>query len=1668
MSRTLRLSTLIGLLVIVIAKPSAVWATQSTSSNPSIQLSGPLPPCRTSTIRAQSRDSRAESAPLAPAIQVDSGLKPRNLQTLLALPRIDASLVEPFYNDAIVDHGNIDDLLIRLKQQSDDAARSKRVRANALLISSHLQWRHGQLAAALQSVDQALAIDAHDGASYQKAVLLDAAGDVKRAQEWYQRALAQSADSRLRENIRLRLTFLDAVDANVESLVQVAKTRDRAFRNRAAVALAILDFNDEALNLYQVFGDGNERFRQHLRLAQWAVKAGHAARAQEEAWKAVDAATLDRDRRYASSILIEAHSLDDSLDQLLVRLDQKAHLTAEEQAVRIDLLRQTGQYQRAIDLFMSDHRGELSPEMQQDLLRMYSDAGQDGPMVAEYRRLISKEPTVTTWPEGLSRHYLEQGDRAGAQGVWDDFLRRNSDLDALLQGAESMAAFGLHDLAIAATEKAVAHNSDANIAARVRLAQFGLYLDRGLNAEAESALAALDQVLPAQSEYRVELADAYERIDKPHMALKLWDALARAKGGLSVDEKMRLAWLLDSTGQRDAALNVWKELWATDTQSARRRLIEDRLLMLAAELGSLGDIAVELEEKLANRTAGPKDASLLISIYTKVGDSASAVEVITEYFSKGDKSAAAEMSALKEQAQVYLALNEFPEFGRVTRRLLEIDPANKVEYLQALLLNRIESGPRSGHDDDQSAEIREWLTALHEVGGGAVGGEFEAGVLDLAGLRDEAVDAYRRALAEHPERGDNHLLLADLLKQSGRQAEAVAGLQYLTEVADDDDVFLIALDGLANMQTGNTTTLKWAQRRALERLTARDDKLYLYEMLSELAEESRDAKIYVSALENALAHASSRRSHVLRELLASTAEVTTYAAGQGLHRPDPKRNLVYARRLIALGEDLPPDVYVNLGKTFLKMNDAGSAVRAFNLAVDRTGRPSITTEAAKLFDQAGYDREAIQQYERALVGNSGDIQAMYKLARLRDRVGLASSANELYRRGLFALFSRQTRMVEKGLERNPPALDTLVTLEFRRYYPFLLRGFISTLPAAEEGRFTTLASIESAFDQELAQARSGEGTPAVLASYPRLTVMAQAMRRVAFAADAPDIADGVEAALVRYFANDTDLTMRLAQERVSWGFADARPVRSVGPSPATTDQAWGSTPTAVALQRALDREDFRAAVGITLFRNDQASALAAYRQWVRAAGLPKPLVKVGTTLVPDRSATIPEVAAHAWARLDADHFRSLAQFVRNLVTEQEVYAEKLLASARFGSPLPGEVPILARLERSIEQPLLSEDRLMRLINKVQSWRDVDVPFVLGRLSPANQIEVLGRYAKSSEIYWDRLFASIGVVLSKPLEQAHAAQLLATLDVAFGVVLKKTDGGYALANFMNHKFTATVHESNVGVVDAIERGIAERYPSVFKVGYFKASLLRDLGRDREALSAFVDAALQMYVADGHCGDGRAAEPLRVQELRADLLRVHLPEVQGRRDDAARSAGERWHDRCPHWPSSRADEQRPRERSAVGVDDAARDGESLSGERAAVTEAVSDVRAVGPHSQSSRCAAASHDAASRQQGVSFPPARVVAEAELPGEGARSRGQQHDRGVVPRRSEESLCRHVSRRPDGALPNLEARRGPDASDRRRRRREAGLGGVSDPAAGPATVGTVADRVPYADDGKR
>ena len=137
---------------------------------------------------------------------------------------------------------------------------------------------------------------------------------------------------------------------------------------------------------------------------------------------------------------------------------------------------------------------------------------------------------------------------------------------------------------------------------------------------------------------------------------------------------MRLAWLYSEVGSEDRALELWRDLWTRIKSIPRRRFVEDRLMTVAARLGVLADVAVELEKKLYEGSATQKDTGLLVRLYTKVGDAVNLAEIIDEFLRR---SGGTELEALTEKARIYLACNDYYHYEKAVARLVALDPEGR-------------------------------------------------------------------------------------------------------------------------------------------------------------------------------------------------------------------------------------------------------------------------------------------------------------------------------------------------------------------------------------------------------------------------------------------------------------------------------------------------------------------------------------------------------------------------------------------------------------------------------------------------------------------------------------------------------------------------------------------------------------------------------------------------------------------------------------------------------------------------------------------------------------------------------------------------------------------------------------------------------------------------------
>ena len=1255
--------------------------------------------------------------------------------------QIDFSSVDQLYNQRIVADGDIKQLLKELKDRISSANDSEGVLGKLNLILSYVHWRDGEMKKALENVDAGLALQETGELTLQKARLLDVVGRFDEALSWYQRAIPMLVGEE-REQIQLRIALME-VEGSLDPLVKLAKERGNGFRNRAAVALAILGHEKEATELYQVEEDAkqSEKFRQRIRLADWALRSGDAPRAQEEAWAAVELAKLNRDRRYALALLVEGHRMDDTISSLIERFDQKESMTEDENSVRVELLRETGRFDEAVAAFKSN-QDEWTPFLKRQLIGLYRESNRNEEIEREFLSQIEREPADVSWPRGLAEYFIEQGRRSDAEQVWQAYIDRNDHAGDLLGAAANMVQLGLDELAIAAGEKARENESSYTNAS---MFLFELYLTRGRLTDAEEVLTALDLKLPPQSLDRRDLADGYERIQQNGKALNVLKGLYDRGVELGVDGEMRVAWLQQSLGKNEEALASWYAM-LDKTPSSQRRLVEDRILILSAELGRLGKMAVALEEKIMEKTAEENDARLLIKIYTKAGDAGSAIEIIEEFFGDGVEESK-NVKLLREKASIFQFLGDYDSFGKVTNQLVKSDAEHRIEHVRSLILNHIENNVVNPPENDKRkllrmGDLNKLIKKHNDWSDGEDSREFEAGVLELAGYQKKAIDVYRQALAANPERGDNYLVMANLMSARGKVEDAVRMFQYLGEKAVRDDLFVISMDGLLNMQSADPNVMKWAQRITLERLTGKSDKAYLYSLLSDLADDGGNVDLQLTALENSLSHANSRRAVTLRELIVLT-DPAVGGFGNNAKKPDIRENLKFSRRLIALRQEFPPEVFINMGKTFLAASEPENAMKAFTMAVDATGRPDLMIEAARQFEKKGFDRQAMTQYEKSLIGNSGDLEIMWRLGELKERANLNDAANQLYRDGIQGILSRHPIQIEQNnaSERvlvnsalDIPAdvrQDPTKTDEYKRHLFYLRDGFIRTIASDDEMRNQYLAPFRESFKAELERVDSaGEAAFAKLSNYPRLSVTAQFLRFVALGIGDYQSADAIDTALLTRFTEDVALQRSIVATRKEWGQLDfEQAVNGYEIADATRTQLieqWkqlddpqfeplvfvkqGKTRGVFAFGESNDSDlRLRMSFNVAVLSGDQERILDACREMVKEK-------MFSLALLRGRIA------------LDDSNYLLLCQYVAQRVTssQKEFEAAVLNNDDRLGFRLggSGEKHWLEKVEETVGEPIFAEADLWSFVSRVKELERLNAGFVINRLSPANRIRFL--------------------------------------------------------------------------------------------------------------------------------------------------------------------------------------------------------------------------------------------------------------------------------------------------------------------------------------------------------
>lgn len=982
---------------------------------------------------------------------------------------------------------------------------------------------------------------------------------------------------------------------------------------------------DDELAVQLLRGEGGEEraeYHEHLFRGLFLLRLNRAAEAGHEFELAYARANLPRDRQFALERIVTASREGGVLGRLADQWLATAELPSDRLAMLAGILRELNRLDDAMQLLARPARtpeqAELlhSPEFQKEVAAIALGAGRVKEVEDAYLGLLGRDPRQVVWRVSLARVRLLDGRRDEAVQLFREAVQRFDDVPLLMSIADGAKQLALDEVALAAARKAGGRST----ADRVRSVLFEADLAR-LRGGTDRAIALLREVVPAaQEDPRLlqAVAEALERYGDKVESLRLFRQIyekTRAE-----DVLLLIAWLLENNQRFNEAFELWKDLWRTTQVPARLKQAQERMLDLAARTGRLADLAVEIEEQLDAGDADDRQLSLLVDLYTQADDAVSAAEILNDFGKRSGR----QVEMLKRLAQVYLNCEQFGRCSTTLRRLVEIDSGNAADYLQQLAMVALERR----HPQDAKAALAELSRVAADD---PTIDEFGAGVLDMIGLHEEAARRYERVLERHPDHIEVLLLWANALRAGGRAEQAVVRFQNLVEEAEEDDLFTVAIDGLLNLQA-KPAVMRSAVRRVYTRIAARPDKVFLYSLAADLLETLNRRKQMESVLEQCVVVAGERRGAVLRELMEG-AKADGRVAQQ----------VVFGRSLLALGEEVPPSVFLDLGEAMIKQGQFMLAERVFERAALDSDFSVIQQQVASYYEDANLPAHADRIIRELLIGEPDNVRLLIRSGTLSEQLGYYDRAFAQYYRAADLMLRRLPGTVTAEAATQPQSQPIVAedrprttrasnVDEMAQFFESACNGLLNA--ARDESQREQLRNdLVKRIDEELAALGEQDPVAARIARHPRLNRLTQFLRDVAFSIHRPELAEEIDGRLLERYPQDAALRSAMVQARLDWGLysraaAMAESGLTEGPLPVEMAvTAYLSAPAR--LDDAIAKGEFKATLGtrlvpvlIMLGRDDQARRLLMEM---------RPTVDID----PDKEKTVPTMMAAAIALDDA-------------------------------------------------------------------------------------------------------------------------------------------------------------------------------------------------------------------------------------------------------------------------------------------------------------------------------------------------------------------------------------------------------------------------------------------------
>ncbi len=1015
-------------------------------------------------------DARASDASTLPATTLPAATLPATTAiTIDWNQRID---------DALRQKGSVEDVAAELRKEPSDAPDIFRARFRAFI-------EQGDIPAATAALTQRVKADNSEQlielARCQEMLISTA-----EVESTLRAAVAASTTSSEMRSSSLRLATLLLDEGRREDgravLERLVQADPSASRSAGGIAYLFGDWFAAARYLRASVDTDVARY---LLEGMAALHAGRTDSAAAAFTAAFERASVSADRQYAQDRLIAAARQAGTLPKLADDWLAQADLPSDRLLPLAIVLRELN---RAPDLLRwwrsqvaDPARAEvvLSNAFIRAVLGAAQSAERLDDVLAICREMLNREPDSAQWLSANLRTLLDQGKFKEADELLALRLNAAATSPERLEAIGKIArSFGRDDVAVDAGKRIATFGGDAEVDGLLLVA--AAYQSAGKQPEAFTFLrmaAAAAQRHPTKAD---AVVNALEAAHLPNDAVQLLTSITTHEP--NDDLLNRLASLLIEQHRPREAIPFLERVLHSSASVALRGQAGQQLLQAAKAAGTLNELIARLQARIGNGEPNGQDLSLLIDAYMRSGKLDSAVNLL-----KGSKSID-ELDRLRRLSVLFLRAKDSNHAIEVLGQLAVADPRNATETLERLASVALAAG------DTKTASIT--IKALEQhVGHDQSSLTLMAGVFERLGRAEDAARLYRQAVAADPADGDTWLQWAAAMSKSGKAMIASQRLLYLCYQADTDNLFATAADGLLNLNAP-AAMLRAARREAMNRVAIHPGQMLLYHIIADLSEELQDTAMRVRSAEATVAISTAERPQTLRDLMdvASQNGLIETAADCG-------------ESLLSLGDDLPPQSFLQLGEQQLIAGRRDDAARAFARAAEASTPDVIAQRAGALSEKYGFPAAALNALSPLIERRRGDLALIDDVARLDEILGRHESA--------FTLGLRAVRIAAQAL---PAAASNTAQTVFAGQPPAQqLTAFHHAVGDAmfnartPESRSALADLLMSELKLLMPVAPRPQEPP------PNVSAVAAAVRRVAFAANLPDLADSADDLVIASF-----------------------------------------------------------------------------------------------------------------------------------------------------------------------------------------------------------------------------------------------------------------------------------------------------------------------------------------------------------------------------------------------------------------------------------------------------------------------------------------------------------------------------------------------------------------------